>query len=110
MITMQLNLGIDAQKFIQQVQVNNQMIEAEVQKGLDAAFEELAKDGSIENMIKEAVRKNIMDSFSRWVFQSDVRSQVEKQITEKLSARIDNYTTNIINEVADKMNIPKDNP
>lgn len=105
---MQLSLNIDAQRFIQQVQVQNQMLESEVQKGLDAAFAELAKDGTIEGMIKEAVRKNIMDSFSRWVFQSDIRKQVESQITEKLSAKIDNYTTNLVSELAEKMNLPND--
>jgi len=105
---MQLSLNIETQKFIQQVQIHNQMLEDEVQKGLDKAFEELSKDGTIEKMIQEAVRKNIMDSFSRWVFQSDIRKNVEKQITEKLSARIDTYTDNLVNELASKMNLPRE--
>lgn len=108
MLTMQLSLNIETQKFIQQVQIHNQMLEDEVQKGLDKAFEELSKDGTIEKMIQEAVRKNIMDSFSRWVFQSDIRKNVEKQITEKLSARIDTYTDNLVNELASKMNLPRE--
>jgi adenylate kinase family enzyme len=108
MLTMQLSLNIDAQKFIQQVQMNNQMLEGEVQKGLDKAFDELSKDGTIEKMIQDAVKKNIMDSFSRWVFQSDIRSKIEKQITEKMSAKIDAYTDSLVNEIAEKMNLPKD--
>jgi len=105
---MQLSLNIDAQKFIQQVQVRNEMLEQEVQKGLDKAFEELSKDGTIEKMIQEAVRKNIMDSFSRWVFQSDIRKNVEKQISDKLSDKINIYTDRLVSELAEKMNLPKD--
>ena len=108
MITMQLALNIDAQKFIQQVQMNNQMVEEEVQKGLDNAFAELSQDGTIEKMIKEAVKRNIMDSFSRWIFQSNIRTKVEKQLTEKLSAKIDKYTDNIVNKLADKLNLPSE--
>lgn len=108
MLTMQLSLNIDAQKFMQQVQVNNQMIEAEVQKGLDRAFEELSKDGQIEKMIHEAVKKNVMDSFSRWVFQTDIRSKVEKQLSQKLSDRIEKYTDSIVSELADKLKLPTD--
>jgi len=103
---MQLALNIDAQKFIQQVQINNQMLEDEVQKGLDKAFEELSKDGTIETMIKDCVKKNIMDGFSRWVFQSDIRTKVEKQITTKLSEKIDAYTDSIVSELADKLKLP----
>lgn len=109
MLTMQLALNIDAQKFIQQVQLNNSLLEDEVQKGLDKAFEELSKDGTVEKMIFEAVRRNIMDSFSRWVFQSDIRTKVEKQLSQKLSDKIDKYTSTIVNELAEKLNLQEPN-
>lgn len=105
---MELALKIDTSRFVQQIQIQNEMLENEVQKGLDAAFEELSKDGTIETMIKDAVRKNIMDSFSRWIFQTDIRKNIETQITSKLSERIDTYTTEIIDKVAESMNLPKD--
>jgi hypothetical protein len=108
MVTMQLALNIDAQRIIQQIRINNASLEAEVQKGLDTAFEELSKDGVIESMIVEAAKKNIMDSFSRWIFKSDIRTQVEKQITEKLSAKIDKYTDSLVNELVEKLNLPQD--
>lgn len=108
MLTMQLALNIDAQKFIQQLRLHNEALEEEVQKGLDKAVEDLSKEGAIEKMIYEAAKKNIMDSFSRWIFQSDIRSKIEKQITEKLSAKIDKYTDSLVNEISEKMNIPKD--
>ena len=105
---MQLSLNIDAQKFIQQVQVHNQMLEDEVQKGLDNAFEELSKDGTIEKMIQDAVKKNIMDSFTRWILHSDIRQNLEKQISQKLSSKIDSYTTSLVDEIAEKLNLIKD--
>jgi len=106
MLTMQLSLNIDAQKFMQQVQVHNEKLEDEVQKGLDAALKELSNDGQITEMIKTAVKKNIMDSFSRWVFQTDIRKKIETQLTEKLSAKIDAYTDTLVNEIAEKLNLP----
>ena len=107
MLTMQLDLKIDTQKFVQQVQIHNAELEEQVQKGLDRAFEELSKEGVIEEMIKQAVKKNIMDSFSRWVFQSDIRSKVEKQITEKVNKRIEAYTDGLVKEIADKLKLPE---
>jgi hypothetical protein len=108
MLTMQLALNIDAKNFVQRLQINNQQLEAEVQKGLDKAFEELSKDGTIEKLIHEAVKKNIMDSFSRWVFQSDINKKIETQITEKLSSRINQYTDTLVDKIATEMNLPKD--
>jgi hypothetical protein len=108
MLSMQLSLNIDTQRFIQQVQIHNEELEAEVQKGLDNAFKMLSEDGTIEKMIQDAVRKNIMDSFSRWIFQSDIRSKLEKQITEKLNKKIDAYTDSLVNEIAAKLNLPKE--
>ena len=105
---MQLDLKIDAQKFVQQVQVYNEEVEQQVQAGLDAAMKELSDDGTIEKMIQDAVKKNIMDSFSRWVFQSDIRSKIEKQLTSKMNDRIETFTTTLINELAEKLNLPKD--
>lgn len=108
MISMQLALNIDAQRFIQQIQIQNQLLEDEVQKGLDRAFAELSKEGTIEKMIQEAVKKNVMDSFSRWIFQNDIRKKIEKQITEKLSAKIDKYTDELVDKIAAEMNLSKD--
>jgi hypothetical protein len=104
---MTLDLKIDAQKFVQQVQTYNSDIEKQVQDGLDKAFEEIGKDGTIEKMIAEAVRKNVMDSFSRWIFQTNIRTNIEKQLTEKLSAKIDAYTDTLVNQIAEKMNLPE---
>jgi len=104
---MTLDLQIDAQRFIQQVQSYNAEVEAQVEEGLNKAFEELSKDGTIERLINESVRKNVMDSFSRWVFQSDIRKNIEKQLTEKLSAKIDAYTDVLVNEIAEKITLPK---
>lgn len=108
MLTMQLALNIDAQKFIQQIQIYNQELEAEVQRGLDVAISELKKDGAIENLIKEAVKKNVMDSFSRWVFQSEIKKKIETQITEKLSVKINKYTDELVEKISTEMNLPKD--
>lgn len=108
MVTMQLQLNIDAQKFIQQVQLNNEMIEGEIEKGLNKAFDELSKDGEIEKMIFEAVKKNIMDSFSRWVFQTDIRNKIEKQLSEKMSEKVEKFTDALVNEISEKLNLPKD--
>lgn len=106
MLTMEVALKIDTQRFVQQVAINNKMLEDEVQKGLDTAFKQLSKDGVIEEMIMQAVKKNIMDSFSRWVFQTDIRSKIEKQLTEKLTAKIDKYTDELVSQIAEKINLP----
>lgn len=103
---MKLDLHIDGQKFIQQVQSYNQEVEKQVQEGLDAAFKDLSESGTIQKLLQDAIAKNVMDSFSRWVFQSDIRQKIEKALTEKLSAKIDVYTDTLVKEIADKLNLP----
>lgn len=107
MITMQVNMNIDAQRIIQQVQFNNKEIELEIEKGLNKAIEELSKEGVIEQMIVEAAKKNIMDSFSRWVFQTRIREKIEKALTDKLNDKIEKYTDTLVEEIASKLNLGK---
>ena len=59
-------------------------------------------------MIQEAVKKNIMDGFSRWVFQTDIRKKIETQVTEKLHAKIDKYTDDLVNAISEQMKLPKE--
>lgn len=108
MLRMELNMVIDAQRIIQNVQINNKSIEEEIEKGLNKAFEELSKDGVIEEMIMNAAKKNIMDAFSRWIFQTEIRKKVEDAITQKLNKKIESYTDRLVEELAEKMNLPKD--
>jgi hypothetical protein len=107
MVTMQLALNIDAQRFIQQLKLNNEDVEAQVQNGLDKAFKELSQEGVIEQLIVDTAKKNIMDSFSKWIFQADIRKNIETQIQQKLAAKIDAYTTRLVDELAEKMNLPE---
>lgn len=104
---MQLALNIDAQRFIQNLQINNQALEEQVQTGLDKAFEELSKDGVIEQMIVDTAKKNILDAFSHWVLKAKIQRQVEEQISNKLSVKIEAYTTTLVDELAEKLNLEK---
>ncbi len=107
MMTMQLALNIDAQKFIQNVQINNVQLEKEVQAGLDKAIEELSKEGVIQDMITDCVKKNIVDSVRLWVMRYDVQKMIAEQMTTKIGEKIKSFTDTVIDELGDKLGLEK---
>ena len=55
--SIRLELGINAQKFIQQVQLNNKVIEYQIQKGIELALNDIVENDNFIEIIRESTKK-----------------------------------------------------
>lgn len=101
--TIRLELGINAQKMIQQVQVHNEAIEAEISKGVQIALEEILSDGNFALKIKEQTIKTIEDVVSKAVFSWEVRDKITKMIEEKVGEKVQAYAEKIAESVTSNL-------
>lgn len=89
-INIRLELGIDAQKFIQQVQLNNKNIEDQVSKGISLALDEICKDDNFVEIVKESTKGSLLklvnDSVNSWEMKRKIQDSLEKQIGQRISA------------------------
>lgn len=107
MIQMTLGLHVDAQKFMQAVQINNEQIAQEVQLGIDNAVKELSREGVIADMVEVAVKKNILDGVTSYLMRYDIRQKIEQGLRDKVADKVKNFTDKIVDELADKLNIER---
>jgi hypothetical protein len=101
--TIRLELGINAQKMIQQVQIHNETIEAQISKGVQMALEEILSDEKFSLKIKEQTIQTIEDVVSKAVFSWEVRSKITKMIEEKVGEKVQAYAERIAESVTSNL-------
>ena len=101
--TIRLELGINAQKMIQQVQVHNETIEAEISKGVQMSLEEILADENFALKIKEQTIKTIEDVVSKAVFSWEVRNKITKMIEEKVGEKVQVYAEKIAEQITSNL-------
>ena len=101
--TIRLELGINAQKMVQQVQVHNERIETEISNGIQMALEEILRDGNFALKIKEQTIKTIEDVVSKAVFSWEVKNKITKMIEEKVGEKVQAYAEKIAESVTSNL-------
>lgn len=92
-----LELGIDAQRIMQQVIVNNERIEDQLKKGIELAFEELADENFVE-LIKLSTKEEVINILKSSVMSWQLKQQIQDKIREKIGQKVDEYTDRIAEE------------
>lgn len=103
--TLRLELGINAQKMIQQVKINNEIIEDQISKGIQIALEEILSDENFSLKIKEQAIKTIEDIVSKAIFSWEVKNKITKLIEEKISEKVQNYAEKIAEKVTSNLEL-----
>ena len=99
MVNIRLELGIDARRFIQQVQVNNQIIEDQVSKGIELALNDILKDNSFVEHIRSSTKDELLNIVNRSVMTWEIKSKITKLIEQKVGEKIEEYADRIAEEV-----------
>jgi hypothetical protein len=97
--TIRVDLGIDARKFIQQVQLNNETIEDQVKQGLELAIKDISEGDNFIQAVRENTKKELLDIVSTKVLSWEVRGKLSKSIEEKIGKKIDEYADKIAESV-----------
>lgn len=103
--TIRLELGINAQKFIQQVQLNNELIETQIQKGIELALDDIAQSDNFIEIIRENTKTELQMIVNKAVMSWEVRSKIEKMVAEKIGKKIEEFAEKIAEKVTSSLDI-----
>lgn len=94
-----LELGINAQKFIQQVQLNHGTIEEQIGKGIELALNDLCQGDNFVEQVREATKIELSKIVQKAVFSWETQSKIEKLVAEKISKKVEKYADEIAEKV-----------
>lgn len=97
--TIRLELGINAQRFIQQVQLHNGTIEEQIGKGIELALNDLCEGDNFVQSVREATKLELSKIVNKAVFAYDTQMRIEKLVAEKISKKIEAYADKIAENI-----------
>jgi hypothetical protein len=103
MFTIKIDLGIEASQFIQHVQLHNEQIEAQIEKGINAALEEIVKGDNFSNSIKEATIQEIKNIVHKRILSYDIQKAIGDSIREKVDQKIALYADGIAEKITQSL-------
>ena len=97
--TIRLELGINAQKFIQQVQLHHGTIEEQIAKGIELALNDLCEGDNFVQSVREATKLELSKIVNKAVFSWETQNKIEKLVAEKISKKVESYADTIAEKV-----------
>lgn len=97
--TIKLELGISAQKFIQQVQLTHGTIEEQIAKGIELALNDLCEGDNFVQSVRNATKLELESIVNKAALSWETKSKIEKLVAEKISKRIDVFADKIAEEI-----------
>lgn len=94
-----LELDINAQKILQQVQINNKHLESSIKAGIERALNELFEGDNFEETIAELVKNEIQMTIKRVCGDWALRHKLKDAISKSIEGKIDE----VANEWAEKV-------
>lgn len=98
-----VELGINAQKFIQQVQLNNSVIESQIQKGIELALNDIVQGDNFIEIIRQNTKKELADIVNKSVMSWEIRNKISKMVEEKIGQKIDQFADQIADKVTSSL-------
>ena len=97
--TIRLELGINAQKFIQQVQLHHGTVEEQIGKGIELALNDLCEGDNFIQSVREATTLELSKIVNKAVFSWETQNKIEKLVAEKIGKKIEEYADKIAEKV-----------
>jgi hypothetical protein len=104
MTNIRLELGIDAQKFIQQVQLHYGSIEEQISKGIELALNDLCEGDNFIESVRNATKHELSAIVNKAVLSWETRNKIEKLIANKIEKKIEQYAEQIAEKVTSSLN------
>ena len=101
--TIRLELGINAQNFIQQVQLSHGKIEEQIGKGIELALNDLCEGDNFIQSVREATKAELSQIVNKAVLSWETRSKIEKLVAEKIGQKIEKYADDIAEKVTSSL-------
>lgn len=99
LVNIRLDLGIDAQRFVQQVQLNNGNIEEQIAKGIELALNDLCEGDNFIESVRAATKTELANIVNKAVLSWDTQNKIQKLVAEKIGNKIEEYADTIATKV-----------
>lgn len=93
--TIRLELGINAQKMVQQVQLHNGTLESQIATGIELALKDLCEEDNFIETVRSATKVEIHKLVHGAVLRYDVRNAIEKALSQKIGQKIEEYADSV---------------
>jgi hypothetical protein len=103
MTHIRLELGIDAQKFIQQIQLHNGNVEEQIAKGIELALNDLCEGDNFVQQVRESTKLELAKIVNQAVMKWDTQRAIEKAVSEKIGLKIGEYADVIANKMVSSL-------
>lgn len=94
-----LELGINAQRYIQQIEINNQFIEDQISKGIELALDDIANSDNFIQMIRQNTVSELRDIVNKAVMSWEIRNKISKMVEEKIGEKLNAYADKIADRI-----------
>lgn len=105
MTQIRLELDINAQKMLQQVQVNNEHLEDSIKAGIERALKEIFEDDNFEDTIAQLVKDEIQMTVKRacgeWVLRHKIQDAISKSIEGKIDEVANGWAEKIVKNLGE---------
>lgn len=98
-----LELGINAQKFIQQVQLHHGTVEEQIAKGIELALNDICQGDNFTQIVRESTKHELQNIVNQAVFSWELRHKIEKLVAEKIGLKVEEYADKIAEKVTSSL-------
>jgi hypothetical protein len=104
--SIRLELGIDARRFIQQVQLQNKVLETQIEKGIELALEDILIENNFIEMVRISMKKELQNFVTNHVMSYEMRRKLSKSIEDKIGNKLDLLADKIAENLTTALNAP----
>ena len=101
--TVRLELGINAQKLVQQVQLNNKIIEEQIAKGIELSLDDIIKEGNFVEIIRRNTKEELINIVNKVVMSWEVKNKITKMVEQKIGEKIEKFADKIADNIVSSL-------
>lgn len=94
-----VELEISAQKIIQRLQLNNEAIEDQIEKGISLAIKDITEGDAFIQHIRTATIQEIKNITNKAILSWELKSKISKLIEEKVYKKVEEYADKIAEQI-----------
>lgn len=103
MTEIRLELGIDAQRFIQQVKLTHGNIEEQIAKGIELALSDLCEGNNFIELVRENTKLELTKIVNKAVLSWETKDKIEKLVSEKIGKKVEEFADKIAEQVTSQL-------
>lgn len=101
--TIRLELGINAQRFIQQVQLHHGVVEDQIAKGIELALNDVCEGDNFIQSVRESTKLELTKIVNQAVFSYETQRKIENILAEKINEKIGKYADDIAEKLTSSL-------